>query len=67
MEVFAKRQQLFDFERFKGKNHNPIVEQRQEVQECSSEKLAEYKFKKMINRYRPDKMAKTFFTDPESD
>ena len=39
MEIFENRKKLFDIEKFKGKNHDPIVEAKQDISNCASEKL----------------------------
>ena len=48
MEIFEKRKNLFDVEAFKGKCQNNIKDMKTDLLACTSSKLANYKFKKIV-------------------
>ena len=50
------RRNLFDIEAFKGKNQSNIKDMKNDLLVCTSEKQADYKFKKMVQKYQPDQM-----------
>lgn len=56
MEVFYKNQQLFDQERFKGKNSSSIVDLKQKITECNSSKLADFKARRMRSTFRQERL-----------
>ena len=65
MEVFNKRKDLFDVEAFKGKNQSNISDAKTAILSCNSKKLGDFKFKKMVQKYRPDQIMMQFFNEEE--
>lgn len=47
MEVFNKQHNVFDKEKFKGKNANHILEVKADLKECISQKQQDYKFREL--------------------
>ena len=60
MDVFKKRQGQFDAEFFRGKNHDTAQDGKIQIANCTSQKLADYKFKKMQQKFMPERMYQTF-------
>jgi|TARA_B110000285_G_C14900211_1_gene502864 predicted lipase len=56
MDIFRQRNVLFNVEKYKGmrKSNNNLTDQKHEIYEVASKDLADYKFKKMQRKYRPD-------------
>jgi hypothetical protein len=63
MEVFEKRNKLFDSENFRGKNSNILNDGKIEIANCTSKKLANFKFKKMEQKFMPERMYQTFISE----
>ena len=47
MSVFENRKDMFDIENYKGKNKNPLIDARQELEQCTATKTQDYKFRKL--------------------
>jgi hypothetical protein len=47
MEIFNKRQGKFDVEYYKGKNYDVVKDCKIDIANCTSKKLADFKFKKL--------------------
>ena len=56
MEVFEKRNKLFDAENYRGKNSNMVSDNKIDIANCTSQKLANFKFRKMQQKFAPERM-----------
>ena len=61
MKIFQNRKQLFDIEKFKRRQGGmPIDVDKQEIKDCFSIKVQDYKFRKLGQKYNLNKMKSTF-------
>jgi hypothetical protein len=51
MQIFEKKRQIFDLERFKGKNQNSVLEARSYIEDSRSKEQQDYKFRKTMQRF----------------
>lgn len=61
MKIFKSRKQLFDIEKFKRRQGGmPIDTEKQDIKDCFSIKVQDYKFRKLGQKYNINKLKSTF-------
>lgn len=63
MDVFESKHNVFDKEKYKGKNASHIQEVKAELRECVSQKQQDYKFRQLQKKFRPDSIFNKFINE----